>query len=103
MRATAALAAYAGASPLEASSAGHVRHRLNRSGNRRLNAVLYRIALTQAHYSPEARSYLARRASEGKTKREAMRALKRYLARAVFRLWSECLRAESVGELQLSA
>jgi transposase len=99
----AALAAYAGASPLEASSAGHVRHRLNRSGNRRLNAVLYRIALTQAHYSSEARIYLARRASEGKTKREAMRALKRYLARAVFRLWSECLRAASVGEVQLSA
>ncbi len=42
------LAAYAGAAPLEASSAGVVRHRLNRGGNRRLNATLYRIALTQA-------------------------------------------------------
>lgn len=44
------LAAYAGAAPLEASSAGLVRHRLNRGGNRRLNAVLYRIVLTQAHH-----------------------------------------------------
>lgn len=85
------LAAYAGVSPLEASSAGRVRHRLNRTGNRRLNAVLYRIALTQAHHSEQARAYLARRVSEGKTKREALRALKRHLARAVFRLWTECL------------
>ncbi len=62
----AALSAYAGVSPIEASSAGHVRHRLNRGGNRRLNAVLYRIALTQAHYSPCARAYLARRISEAR-------------------------------------
>lgn len=86
----AALAAYAGASPIEASSAGRVRHRLNRGGNRRLNAVLYRIALTQAHFSPQARDYLARRVAEGKTKREAMRALKRFLARAIWRLWQQC-------------
>jgi transposase len=86
----AALAAYAGASPLEASSAGHTRHRLNRGGNRRLNAILYRIALTQAHYSDEGRAYLARRISEGKTRREAVRALKRYLVRAIWRLWTEC-------------
>lgn len=84
------LAAYAGAAPLEASSAGLVRHRLSRGGNRRLNAVLYRIAITQAHHSPEARAYLTRRVSEGKTKREAIRALKRYLVRAVWRLWQEC-------------
>lgn len=86
----AALAAYAGASPLEASSAGHVRHRLNRGGNRHLNAILYMIALSQARHSEEARSYLARRVSEGKTKREAMRALKRFLVRAIWRLWQEC-------------
>jgi len=85
-----ALAAYAGASPIEASSAGRVRHRLNRGGNRRLNAVLYRIALTQAHFSPDARAYLDRRVSEGKTRREAMRALKRFLVRAIWQLWQEC-------------
>lgn len=86
----AALAAYAGAAPLEASSAGRVRHRLNRGGNRRLNAVLYRIALTQAHFSPAARAYLDRRVSEGKTRREATRALKRFLVRAIWRLWIQC-------------
>lgn len=89
-RSDAALAAYAGVSPLEASSAGRVRHRLNRGGNRRLNAVLYRIALTQAHFSPEARAYLDRRVSEGKTRREATRALKRFLVRAIWRLWIQC-------------
>jgi transposase len=84
------LAAYAGVAPLEASSAGRVRHRLNRGGNRRLNAVLYRIALTQAHHLPEARAYLDRRTSEGKTRREARRALTRFIARAIWRLWQEC-------------
>ena len=53
------LAAYAGVAPLEASSAGRVRHRLNRGGNRRLNAILSRIALTQARHAPEARAYLS--------------------------------------------
>ena len=69
----AALAAYAGVAPLETSSAGRVRHRLNRGGNRRLNALLYRIVITQAHASSEARAYLARRLQEGKTKRSDAR------------------------------
>ena len=84
------LAAYAGVAPLEASSAERVRHRLNRGGNRHLNAILYRIALTQARCSPSARAYLARRISEGKTKREALRALKRFIARAIWRRWQDC-------------
>src|SRR5450759_938020 len=84
------LAYYAGAAPLEASSAGIVRHRLNRGGNRRLNAILYRIALTQAHHSEEARTYLDRKTSEGKTKREAIRVLKRFIVRAIWRLWQGC-------------
>ena len=84
------LAAYAGAAPLEASSAGRVRHRLNRGGNRRLNAILYRIAMTQARHWPPARAYLDRRLAEGKTKREAMRALKRYIVRAIWQRWREC-------------
>ncbi len=85
------LAAYAGVAPLEASSAERVRHRLDRGGNRRLNAILYRIAITQARCSPEARAYLARRVAEGKTKREALRALKRFIVRAIWRRWRECL------------
>ena len=93
------LAAYAGAAPLPASSAGLVRHRLNRGGNRLLNAILYRITLTQAHYSVQARAYLDRRVSEGKSRREAMRALRRYIIRAVWRLWQECESNVSVGRL----
>jgi transposase len=84
------LAAYAGVAPLEASSAGRVRHRLNRGGNRRLNAILYRMALTQARCAPAAQAYVARRQAEGKTRREAIRALKRYLVRAVWRQWQRC-------------
>ena len=83
------LAAYAGVAPLEASSAGYVRQRLNRGGNRRLNAILYRIAVSQAHSWPPAQAYLARRKAEGKTWREAIRAgtlrVKRYLVRAIWR------------------
>ena len=88
------LAAYAGVAPLEASSAGTIRHRLNRRGNRRLNAILYRIALVQAASSPQAKAYLARRQAEGKTRREAIRALKRYLIRAIWRLWQRCLMSQ---------
>jgi transposase len=97
------LAAYAGVAPLEASSAGMVRHRLNRGGNRRLNAILYRIALSQARSSPEAQAYLARRQAEGKTWREAMRALKRYLIRAIWRLWQQCLAAQDPAMVQQAA
>ncbi|MDP9411594.1 MAG: transposase [Actinomycetota bacterium] len=76
------IAAYAGVAPLEASSAERVRHRLARGGNRRLNAILYRIAITQARCSPETRAYLARRVAEGKTKREALQQLREQLSRA---------------------
>ena len=89
-RTDAQLAAYAGVAPLEASSAGRVRHRLNRGGNRRLNAILHRIAIAQARSSPAARAYLARRTSEGKTRREAIRTLKRFLVRAIWRRWQVC-------------
>lgn len=78
------LAAYAGVSPLDASSGRKQRHRLNRTGNRRLNRALYIIAVTQVRIHPPAIAYYARRQAEGKTNREALRALKRYIARAVF-------------------
>ncbi len=89
-RSDAQLAAYAGVAPVEASSAERVRHRLNRGGNRRLNAIVYRIALTQLRCSPAAQAYLARRIGEGKTRREAVRALKRYIVRAIWRQWQAC-------------
>lgn len=84
------LAALAGVAPLEASSAGGVRHRLNRLGNRRLNSLLYHIAIVQARCYAPARAYLARRQQEGRTPREARRALKRQLVRRVWRQWQAC-------------
>src|SRR5262249_10233228 len=78
------LARHVGVAPLEASSGRVQRHRLNRGGNRQLNAALYRIAITQARYHPAARTYLERKQSEGKSRREAIRCLKRQLARVVF-------------------
>lgn len=84
------LAAYTGVAPIEASSAGGTRHRLNRGGNRRLNAVFHRIALTQRRAHPRARAYIERRRAEGRTAREALRCLKRYIARAVYQAWRRC-------------
>jgi transposase len=78
------LARHAGVAPLEASSGRAQRHRLDRGGNRQLNAALYRIAITQARHHPDARAYLERKRSEGKSRREALRCLKRLLARVVF-------------------
>jgi transposase len=78
------LARHSGVAPLEASSGRVQRHRLDRGGNRQLNAAFYRIAITQARYHPPARGYLERKQSEGKSRREAIRCLKRQLARVVF-------------------
>jgi len=78
------LARHSGVAPLEASSGKSQRHRLDRGGNRQLNAALYRIAITQSRYHPAARAYLDRKQTEGKSKREAIRCLKRLLARTVF-------------------
>ncbi|HEV3174991.1 MAG TPA: IS110 family transposase [Stellaceae bacterium] len=83
------LAALGGLCPLEASSAGDTRHRLNRMGNRRLNMLFHQIVLTQARIYPPARAYLLRRKSEGRTDREARRALKRLIVRRVYRAWRE--------------
>jgi transposase len=84
------LAAYAGVAPIEASSAGHVHHRLNRGGNRQLNAAFYRIAITQYRSYAPAKAYIAARRAQGKTFRDAIRSLKRYLVRAVFHAWLAC-------------
>jgi transposase len=80
------LAKHAGAAPLPASSGQRQRHRLNRHGNRQLNCALHRIAVTQARVHPAARAYLERKRAEGKSRREALRCLKRQLARIVFRI-----------------
>jgi transposase len=78
------LAKHGGAAPLPASSGEKQRHRLNRRGNRQLNCALHRIAVTQARMHAPARAYLARKEAEGKSRREALRCLKRHLARTVY-------------------
>jgi transposase len=77
------LARHSGVAPLEASSGRIQRHRLDRGGNRQLNAALYRIAITQARVHQPARAYLERKRAEGKSRREAIRCLKRLLVRVV--------------------
>ncbi len=81
----AAFASANGTAPLPASSGRTERHRLNRGGNRRLNRALYVIALTQTRHEPRAIAYLQRKRTEGKTRREAMRCLKRRLSDVVYR------------------
>jgi transposase len=83
----AAFAALAGTSPLEASSGRTTRHRLNRTGDRQLNAALHRIVLTRrARHHEHTSKYIAKRTADGKTPREIQRCLKRYLARHLYRL-----------------
>jgi transposase len=83
-RTDAQLARHAGVAPLDASSGKHQRHRLDRGGNRQLNCALHRIAVTQGRVHAPARAYLERKQEEGKSRREAIRCLKRQLARTVF-------------------
>jgi transposase len=83
-RSDAQLARHAGVAPLDASSGHHQRHRLDRGGNRQLNCALHRIAITQGRVHAPARAYLERKQSEGKSRREAIRCLKRQLARTVY-------------------
>jgi transposase len=78
------LARHAGVAPLDASSGKHQRHRLDRGGNRQLNCALHRIAVTQGRTYAPARAYLERKQNEGKSRREAIRCLKRQLARTVY-------------------
>jgi transposase len=78
------LARHSGVAPLQASSGRIQRHRLDRGGNRQLNSALYRIAITQARVHAPARAYLERKRAEGKSRREAIRCLKRQLIRVVF-------------------
>jgi transposase len=77
-------AALAGSNPVPASSGKTNRHRLNRGGDRQLNSALWRIAMVRLRQDQRSRDYLDRRVTEGKSKLEAIRCLKRYLAREIF-------------------
>lgn len=82
----ASFAALCGVSPVRASSGKTHRHRLNRGGHRQANAALYRAILTQLRWDERTRNYLQRRISEGLSKREIIRCLKRYLARTIYKI-----------------
>jgi transposase len=78
-------AAANGTAPIPASSGRTQRHRLNRGGNRRLNRALYTVAITQARSDHPGRAYLAGKQRQGKTRREALRCLKRRISDAIYR------------------
>ncbi len=78
-------ASWTGTAPLDASSGEHVRHRLSRAGNRKMNHMLHIAATTQARLDTDGRRYYRRKLGEGKTRMEAMRCLKRRISDAVYR------------------
>ncbi len=79
-------AAYNGTAPIEVSSGGRVVNRLSRRGNRQLNHAIHIVAVTQIrHRHSDGRAFFDRKVSEGKTKKEALRALKRRISDAVYR------------------
>lgn len=84
VRSEAAFAKLCGAAPLEASSGPTIRHRLSRAGNRQANAALHSIVLVRMVSHPETRAYVNRRRAEGRTSREIMRCLKRFVAREIY-------------------
>ena len=94
-----AYARHNGTAPLPASSADRMRHRLSRTGNRQLNAALYRIALTQKQWHPQAQALIARRRAQGDSSRGALRVLKRRLSDVVYR----ALLADAQTALQVVA
>lgn len=86
IRSEAAFAMIAGTCPIPASSGNTVRHRLNRGGDRRLNRAINTIALTRMRTDKATREYVERKIAEGRSKREIMRTLKRYITRQIHRV-----------------
>jgi transposase len=78
-----------GTAPIPCSSGQRTQHRLDRGGDRQLNRALHTIAITRAQHDPATKKYLARKEAEGKTKKGALRSLKRYLARRFWQLLTE--------------
>ncbi len=78
-------AAYTGTAPVEFSSGGRITHRLSRRRNRTLNSAIHVAAVTLRRKHSDGRAYFDRRLAEGKTKREALRSLKRHVSNAVCR------------------
>jgi transposase len=86
LKSEASFARLCGVAPVAASSGKTTRHRLNRGGNRDANRALHVLALGRMSWDERTREYVAKRTAEGKSKREILRCLKRYLAREVYRV-----------------
>ena len=84
LRSEASFAALCGVSPIPASSGKTIRHRLNRGGDRAANSALHIIAIGRLRSDPKTKAYAAKRVAEGHLKLDAIRAVKRYIARKVF-------------------
>jgi transposase len=84
LRSEAAFAALCGVCPVPASSGRTHRHRLNRGGDRAANCALWRITLSRLRHDPRTRAYMTRRTTEGLSKTEIIRCLKRYIAREIY-------------------
>jgi len=99
LRSEASFASLCGVAPIEASSGKVVRHRLNRGGNRDANRALYMICLARMRRERRTQEeYVARRTTQGKSKREIIRCLKRYEAREVYRMLICCgARSSTIG------
>jgi transposase len=85
-------AALCGVSPIQASSGNTNRHRLNRGGDRHANSALYLIVICRLRHSPATRAYVTRRTADGKSKRDIIRCLKRYIARDIHKIITAALR-----------
>jgi transposase len=92
-------ASYAGTAPVEASSGEVVRHRLSLAGNRKLNYALHMVAVCQARSDARAGAYYRKKIAEGKSRKEALRCLKRRVSDAVFR----CLMTDSLAPSSTAA
>jgi transposase len=93
-------ASWTGTAPIEASSGEHVRHRLSRAGNRRMNHMIHIAAATQIRLDTEGRRYYRRKLAAGKTRMEAMRCLKRRISDALYRqlLTDACAAEQTAAE-----
>jgi transposase len=85
-RSEACFARHAGTAPIPANSGKTIRYRLHRGGDRQLNRAIHIIALGRVAWDPGTRAHIQRKQSEGKTKLEAIRCLKRHLARQIWHL-----------------
>jgi transposase len=88
-RSDASFALLCGTAPIRCSSGQRTQHRLNRGGDRQLNHALHVIAITRAQHDPATKQYLARKEAEGKTRKGALRCLKRHLARRFYQLLAQ--------------